>query len=51
MAKNPRKTNNHHSLPEIKVDVKTPPSSGGLMNWGPLFGWLKALFVKRHHSE
>lgn len=37
----------HHSLPEIKVNVKVPPSSGGLMNWGPLFGWVKSLF-KQH---
>jgi hypothetical protein len=37
----------HHSLPEIKVDVKVPPSSGGIMNWGPLFGWVKSLFKSR----
>ncbi|KRK96968.1 hypothetical protein FD04_GL001824 [Secundilactobacillus odoratitofui DSM 19909 = JCM 15043] len=39
-----------HSMPEINVKVKTPPSSGGLMDWGPLFGWatswFKSLFKK-----
>ena len=51
MPDKPRKTNVHHSLPEIKVDIKTPPSSGGVMDWGPLFGWVKTLFTKKHKRQ
>ncbi|GAT18301.1 hypothetical protein IWT5_00575 [Secundilactobacillus silagincola] len=42
-----RKVEEHHSLPEIKVDIKTPPNSGGMMDWGPIFGWFKSLFSKK----
>lgn len=42
-----RKEVQHHSLPEIKVDVKTPPNSGGMMDWGPIFSWFKGLFSKK----
>lgn len=42
-----RKVEEHHSLPEIKVDIKTPPNSGGMMDWGPIFNWFKSLFSKK----
>lgn len=50
MPEKPRKVEGHHSLPEIKADIKTPPSSGGVMNWGPLFAWFKTLFIKKDKS-
>lgn len=39
-----RKVQEHHSLPEIKAEIKTPPSSGGMTDWGPIFSWIKSLF-------
>ncbi|MBT9672033.1 hypothetical protein GPK34_08325 [Secundilactobacillus kimchicus] len=41
-----QKKSEKNGLPEIKVDVKTPPSSGGLMNWGPAWDWLLTSFKK-----
>lgn len=51
MPDQPHNSGSRHSLPEIKVNVKTPPSSGGMMDWGPLFGWVKSIFRKRKHSS
>ena len=45
------KKDDEMGLPDIKVDVKTPPSSGGLANWGPIFGWFASLFKKRHSDK
>ncbi len=47
MPEKPRKPYVYHSMPKIKLNVKTPPSSGGMMDWGPLFGWVKSLFTKK----
>ena len=46
MPEKSRKIEKHHDLPEIKADIKTPPNSGGMMDWGPLFSWGKGLFSK-----
>ena len=52
MPEEPDKRHTPGGLPKIQVTVKTPPSSGGLANWGPISQWvvdsLKHLF---HHRK
>lgn len=52
MPEEPDKRHTPGGLPKIQVNVKTPPSSGGLANWGPISQWvvdsLKHLF---HHRK